>query len=136
MRKYLKLLSVFAVGAVLSACGGTGAEAAAAKANARVLEIERTLMKQIGGMPKFNGGEKLGALVISLTNPYWVGMKESYIAAAKEYGVGIEVMSAPTEGDKQSQLETLQGMALKNYKAIVLSPIEPSNPLPGILRLV
>ena len=134
MRKYLKLLSVFAVGAVLSACGGTGAEAAAAKANARVLEIERTLMKQIGGMPKFNGGEKLGALVISLTNPYWVGMKESYIAAAKEYGVGIEVMSAPTEGDKQSQLETLQGMALKNYKAIVLSPIEPYNLLPGIVQ--
>lgn len=60
-------------------------------------------------------------------------MKESYEAAAKEYGVDIEIMSAPTEGDKQSQLETLQGMALKKYDAIVLSPIEPFNLLPGII---
>lgn len=101
--------------------------------NARVQEIEKTLMEQIGDMPDFSKGGKLGALVISLTNPYWVGMKESYEAAAKEYGVDIEIMSAPTEGDKQSQLETLQGMALKKYDAIVLSPIEPFNLLPGII---
>ena len=91
-------------------------------------------MKQIGEMPKTGGGEKLGALVISLTNPYWVGMKDAYIAAAEQYGVNIEVMSAPTEGDKQSQLETLNAMALKDYKAIVLSPIEPYNLLPGIIQ--
>lgn len=102
--------------------------------NSRVQEIEDTLMKQIGDMPKFNGGEKLGALVISLTNPYWVGMKESYEVAAKQYGVEIEVMSAPTEGDKQSQLETLEAMAQKGYDAIVLSPIEPFNLLPGIVQ--
>ncbi|MCR4963822.1 MAG: substrate-binding domain-containing protein [Firmicutes bacterium] len=101
--------------------------------NARVQEIENELMEQIGEMPQFNGGENLGALVISLTNPYWVGMKEAYEAAAEQYGVNIEVMSAPTEGDKQSQLETLQAMALKDYDAIVFSPIEPFNLLPGIV---
>ena len=101
--------------------------------NARVQEIEDVLMEQIGEMPQFNGGEKLGAVIISLTNPYWVGMKEAYEAAAELYGVEIEVMSAPTEGDKQSQLETLQAMALKDYDAIVLSPIEPFNLLPGIV---
>ena len=61
-------------------------------------------------------------------------MKDAYIAAAEQYGVNIEVMSAPTEGDKQSQLETLNAMALKDYKAIVLSPIEPYNLLPGIIQ--
>lgn len=71
--------------------------------------------------------------MISLTNPYWVGMKEAYEAAAKEYGVKIEVLAAPSEGDKQSQLETFQAMALKNYNAIVLSPIEPFNLLTGIV---
>ena len=101
--------------------------------NARVQEIENTLMEQIGEMPEFNGGENLGALVISLTNPYWVGMMEAYEDAAELYGVNIEVMSAPTEGDKQSQLETLEGMALQGYDAIVLSPIEPFNLLPGIV---
>lgn len=102
-------------------------------ANARMLQVEKVLMKQIGEMPRFGGGEKLGALVISLTNPYWVGMKEAYEAAAKQYGVKIEVLAAPSEGDKQSQLETLQAMALKGYDAIVLSPIEPFNLLNGIV---
>ena len=134
MRRYLKLLSTAVVAVMTSMYCGAAAEAAMQRTNARVQEIERTLMGQIGEMPKFNGGEKLGALVISLTNPYWVGMKESYLAAAKEYGVAMEVMSAPTEGDKQSQLETLQGMAIKNYRAIVLSPIEPYNLLPGIVQ--
>ena len=95
-------------------------EAEEPAANARVQEIENTLMEQIGEMPEFNGGENLGALVISLTNPYWVGMMEAYEEAAELYGVNIEVMSAPTEGDKQSQLETLEGMALQGYDAIVL----------------
>ena len=111
----------------------TTAETEEPGTNARVQEIENTLMEQIGEMPEFNGGENLGALVISLTNPYWVGMKDAYEAAAELYGVNIEVMSAPTEGDKQSQLETLEGMALKGYDAIVLSPIEPFNLLPGIV---
>lgn len=120
--------------AVFTAAGLLAGSAFAAQENARVKEIENTLMKQIGEMPKMGGGEKLGALVISLTNPYWVGMKDAYIAAAEQYGVNIEVMSAPTEGDKQSQLETLNAMALKDYKAIVLSPIEPYNLLPGIIQ--
>ena len=120
--------------AVFTATGLLAGSAFAAQENARVKEIENTLMKQIGEMPKTGGGEKLGALVISLTNPYWVGMKDAYIAAAEQYGVNIEVMSAPTEGDKQSQLETLNAMALKDYKAIVLSPIEPYNLLPGIIQ--
>ena len=120
--------------AVFTAAGLLAGSAFAAQENARVKEIENTLMKQIGDMPKLSGGEKLGALVISLTNPYWVGMKDAYIAAAEQYGVNIEVMSAPTEGDKQSQLETLNAMALKDYKAIVLSPIEPYNLLPGIIQ--
>lgn len=120
--------------AVFAAAGLLAGSASAAQENARVKEIENTLMKQIGDMPKTGGGEKLGALVISLTNPYWVGMKDAYIAAAAQYGVNVEVMSAPTEGDKQSQLETLNAMALKDYKAIVLSPIEPYNLLPGIIQ--
>lgn len=101
--------------------------------NARVAETEKVLMQQIGEMPTFGGNEKLGALIISLTNPYWVGMKDAYEAAAKGYGVKIEVLAAPSEGDKQSQLETLQAMALKDYDAIVLSPIEPFNLLNGII---
>ena len=130
----LKRIAVSMVGVVLSLgllviCAAQPAQAA----NVRVAQTEKVLMEQIGQMPKFGGDERLGALVISLTNPFWVGMKDGYEAAAKECGVTIEVLAAPSEGDKQSQLETLQAMALKGYDAIVLSPIEPFNLLNGIV---
>lgn len=106
MKKKISLLlvAVMTLSLVASACGKKEEkteekppqqteEKEDVQVNARVQEIEKTLMEQIGDMPDFSKGGKLGALVISLTNPYWVGMKESYEAAAKEYGVDIEVMS-------------------------------------------
>lgn len=131
MKKFLTVMTAAAV--VLAGAFGGYAEAASSS-NARVREVEKTLMSQIGGMPKLNTGDQYGGLIISLTNPFWVTMKDSYIDAAKQYGVKIDVMAAPTEGDKQSQLETLNAMALKGYKGIVLSPIEPFNLLPGIVE--
>ena len=48
--------------AVFAAVGLLAGSASAAQENARVKEIENTLMKQIGDMPKTGGGEKLGEL--------------------------------------------------------------------------
>uniref|UniRef100_A0A7C4VYZ5 Sugar ABC transporter substrate-binding protein n=1 Tax=Desulfatirhabdium butyrativorans TaxID=340467 RepID=A0A7C4VYZ5_9BACT len=96
-------------------------------------EMEETLMKQLAPMPKLQTGDRIGVLVITLANPYWVGMKNAYEAAGKQFGVQVEVMAAPTEGDTKSQLETLQAMVAKNYKALILSPIEPFNLVPGVV---
>ena len=130
----MKMVHVLALALSLALIPAMSATAAEPGANAQVKKVEEELFKQIGTMPKLHNGEKLGALIISLTNPYWVGMKKAYEDAAKEYGVSIDVLSAPAEGDKQSQLEALDAMVVKNYKAIVLTPIEPFNLLPGILR--
>jgi ABC-type sugar transport system substrate-binding protein len=102
--------------------------------NAKIKEAEEILMSQLNPLPKLNQDIKIGALVISLTNPYWVGMKEAYEAAAAELGISVEVFSGSTEGDKQAQLDALDAMVVKDYDAIILSPIEPFNLQPGILR--
>jgi ABC-type sugar transport system substrate-binding protein len=102
--------------------------------NNKVLEVEKILMDQLQPLPEMDKQVKIGALLISLTNPYWVGMKEAYETAAADLGITVEVFAAPTEGDKDSQLETLDAMTVKDYDAIILSPIEPFNLLPGILR--
>lgn len=102
--------------------------------NAKMLEMEEVLMAQLQPLPEIDTGDKIGALVITLTNPFWVGMKEAYEAAGKELGVEIEVMAAPTENDSKSQLETLQAMTAKDYKALIISPIEPFNLVPGVVQ--
>jgi len=107
---------------------------AATGLNPRVLEMEKALLAQLEPLPQLNTGDKIGALVITLANPFWVGIKESYEQAARELGVQVEVMAAPTEGDKKSQLETLEAMVAKDYKALIVSPIEPFNLVPGVVK--
>ncbi len=102
--------------------------------DAKVAANEKILMEQLQPLPQTNQGEKIGILVITLTNPYWVSLKKSYELAAKELGVNVEVMAAPTEGDTKSQLETLQAMIAKDYKGLIISPIEPNNLVPGIIN--
>jgi ABC-type sugar transport system substrate-binding protein len=94
---------------------------------------ERILMEQLQPLPELQQGEKIGILVITLANPYWVTLKESYEKAAKELGVNVEVMAAPTENDTKSQLETLQAMVAKDYAGLIVSPIEPYNLVPGVV---
>lgn len=102
--------------------------------NPKIKEMEDELMKQLEPLPETNKGEKIGVLIISLTNPFWANMKERYEQAGKELGIEVEVMSAPTEDDALSQLETLDGMVVKDYDSIIFSPIDENNLIPGIVR--
>lgn len=102
--------------------------------NPKIKEMETILMNQLDPMPEIGKGENVGVLIISLTNPFWVNMKDKYEKAAENLGITVEVLSAPTEGDTVSQLETLDGMAVKDYDSIILSPIDGNNLIPGIIR--
>ncbi len=102
-------------------------------ADDKVAAAEKILMDQLQPLPEFNQGEKIGILVITLANPYWATLKESYESAADELGVNVEVMAAPTEGDTKSQLETLMAMTAKDYQGLILSPVEPFNLVPGVV---
>lgn len=112
----------------------TDKEEKSEQTNAKILEMEKILMDQLDPMPETDQGENVGVLVISLTNPFWANMKDKYEKAAEELGVEVEVLSAPTEGDTTSQLETLDGMVVKDYDSIILSPIDGNNLIPGIVR--
>ncbi|NLL17956.1 MAG: substrate-binding domain-containing protein [Clostridia bacterium] len=144
MRKVGSLVLILALLVSLVGCGGStqnsdNNQAAptpqqSEAANAKMQEMEDILMAQLQPLPETNTGDKIGILVITLTNPFWVGMKEAYEAAGQELGVEVEVMAAPTENDSKSQLETLQAMTAKDYKALIISPIEPFNLVPGIVQ--
>ena len=113
----------------------TEAEATeATEVSPKAREIEQVLMGQLAPLPEFNNNEKIGVLIITLANPFWVSMKEGYEEAGAELGVDVTVMAAPTEGDTKSQLETLEAMVARDYDAIIASPIEPFNLVPGVVK--
>jgi ABC-type sugar transport system substrate-binding protein len=106
----------------------------AGEMNPMVKESIDGIMSQLGEMPNLHGGEKIGVLCITLANPYWVEMKKRYGEWAADFGITVDVMAAPTEKDLKSQLETLEAMVAKDYKAIIFTPIDPYNLVPGIVK--
>lgn len=96
--------------------------------------FDAAMESQIGDMPESFGDIKVGAVVISLTNAFWVNMKECYEAAGEEMGIPIDVQTGTTEGDTASQLDVLMTMADMDYDVIIVSPIDGTNLIPGIVK--
>jgi ABC-type sugar transport system substrate-binding protein len=113
----------------------TTVDVAEESANELVARTKAELEAQLAPFPDTGEGKKIGILIISLTNPFWVNMKARYEEAAAELGIEVDVLSGTTEGDTNAQLDTLMTMATKDYDAIILSPIEGTNLIPGIVQL-
>ena len=161
MKKWIALLLAVVMLLSLTACGSTESEGSDAadnqtESNAQTEEnteqqtedqsglsetvqqlyadFDAAMKEQIGEMPTDFTDLKVGAVVISLTNPFWVNMKDYYEAAGEELGVEIDVQTGTTEGDTQSQLDVLMTMADMDYDVIIVSPIDGTNLIPGIVK--
>lgn len=124
MLRRVMLVLVIALLCVTSICGAAPQQSAFQKAKAEI-------MSKMGRIPKPSRNYRIGALEITLANPFWVTMKEGYEAAAKDYGVTVDVLAAPSESDTAGQLNFLETMVDKKYDALCISPITPFNLIPG-----
>jgi len=77
---------------------------------------------------------KIGVVIKTLSNPHWVAMKEGIEDLANSLGIAVEIGSVPTEADVEAQLNLLETMINKGYDAIYVSPITPTNLLPGLVK--
>lgn len=85
-------------------------------------------------MPEKGTGVKVGAIESTLANPFWITMQEGYEATAEEWGVTVDVMATDSETDMEGQLNIMNDMLAKDYKAIALSPLTEQNMIPGIVE--
>jgi len=63
----------------------------------------------------------------TLSNPFWVEMKQGIEAKAKDLGVTVDIFASPSEGDFQSQLQLFEDLTNKNYKGIAFAPLSAVN---------
>lgn len=63
----------------------------------------------------------------TLSNPFWVEMKQGVEQKAKELGVTVDIFASPSEGDFQSQLQLFEDLTNKNYKGIAFAPLSAVN---------
>lgn len=67
-----------------------------------------------------------------LPNEFWGTMKTCCEEAAEEPGIEVTVFEADAEDDTQGQLGALNTMVTMDFDAIILSPIDGTNLIPGI----
>lgn len=81
-------------------------------------------------------GDKAEVAIIlkTLSNPFWVSMKEGIEKEAKKQGVKVDIFAANSEEDVQEQLKLLENLLGKDYKAIGVAPLSPVNLIPGIVE--
>ena len=103
------------------------------KAGQLLADVEKRMNEALGELPKSGQGEKIGVLISSTSNEFWGTMKPRYEEAAKELGIEVTVFEADAEDDTQGQLDALNTMVTMDFDAIILSPIDGTNLIPGIV---
>lgn len=108
-------------------------EDAGSKVDDILAEVEEKMNAALGEMPESGKGEKIGILISSTSNEFWGTMKTRYEEAADELGIKVEVFEASAEDDTQGQLDALNTMVTMDFDVIILSPIDGTNLIPGIV---
>lgn len=111
-------------------------EEEAAPAEMTVFEAMRE--ESLAGMVGFTAPEdkemRIGVLMITMANPFWVTFADGVQAMADELGITVDIQAAPTEGDIASQLATCESMVSAEYDALVLYAITENNLIPCITK--
>ena len=142
------LAAVSCVAALLAGCGGkeeepkkdtakeeetSGEEEAKGASADMIAQVEEQMNQALGELPETGKGERIGILISSTSNEFWGTMKTRYEEAAEELGIEVEVFEASAEDDTQGQLDALNTMIPMGFDAIILSPIDGTNLIPGIV---
>lgn len=144
------LLSVSCMAAMMAGCGSKeeepktetetveekepeGEEETVSKVDDILADVEAQMNEALGELPETGNGERIGILISSTSNEFWGTMKTRYEEAAEELGIEVEVFEASAEDDTQGQLDALNTMIPMGFDAIILSPIDGTNLIPGIV---
>jgi len=85
-------------------------------------------------MPASADNAEIAIVLKTLSNPYWVSMKNGILAEAKKRGVTVDVLAGNSEDDIQGQQRLTEDVVNKNYKAIGLAPISPVSLIQSIVN--
>jgi len=77
---------------------------------------------------------KIGFVIKTLSNPFFVAMQEGAQEEADKLGVIVEFGSIPTETDTLKQLELVETMVEKDYNALIVVPVDSTNLIPGLAK--
>ena len=88
----------------------------------------------LGEVPRPKPGFRMGVVLVTLANPFWVSMKDGYENAARDFNITIDIQAAPQENSTTAQLNILENMVAKGYDVIAAHTITAHNLIPGLVK--
>ncbi|NGQ96699.1 D-allose transporter substrate-binding protein [Brevibacillus sp. SYP-B805] len=81
------------------------------------------------------GGQKpkYAMILKTLSNPFWVSMKEGIEKEAAKLGIQVDILAVSSEDDTQGQLKLFEDLLNKDYAGIGVAPLSPVNVIPQIV---
>ncbi len=102
--------------------------------SSRWQQVRSEAFAKLGEVSKSSKPIQVGAVIITMANPFWVTVKDGYENAGKELGIKMDVQAAPQENSVAAQLDVLENMVAKGYNAIVAHSITRHNLIPGLVK--
>ena len=114
------LLALALICCTLTACGGNN---------------DDTTNPDSSGVSDMASGKADYAIILkTLSNDFWAKMKTGIEEEAKALGVKVDIFAAQSEEDTAGQLTIFENCLTKNYKAIGVAPLSPTNLINGIVQ--
>lgn len=80
------------------------------------------------------GEAEYAVILKTLSNDFWATMKKGIEEEAAKQGIKVDIFAAQSEEDTEGQLRILENCLAKNYKAIGVAPLSPTNLINGIVQ--
>ncbi len=114
------LLALAVICCTLTACGGND---------------DDTSKPDSSGVSDMASGKADYAIILkTLSNDFWAKMKAGIEEEAKSLGVKVDIFAAQSEEDTAGQLTIFENCLTKDYKAIGVAPLSPTNLINGIVQ--
>jgi len=126
MKKCMVVLLVVLVATSTLFAAGASEKAAIQVVSSRGGQQSK-FIPEFGTIPVPSKVYRIGVMEKTLINDFWLDAKNGFEAAARDYGVTVEVFAAPTESDLQAQANTMGDMLAKKFDMLCVSPITDTN---------
>ncbi len=111
----------------LGRCGVLSAVFLMAGLSAVSAESRMALYKPFGEIPVPSKEHRIGVILKTFNNDYFIDLKNGFQDAADKYGVKVEFFAAPGEGDLLVQKQLMEDMLVRQFDLIAVNPMSTSN---------
>lgn len=85
----------------------------------------------VGCTPKDDGAKKIGLIVSTLNNPFFVDLKTGVENKAKE--LGYEVVVLDSQNDPAKEVSNMEDISVKNVDIVLLNPVDSDSAIASVM---